>query len=77
MKTLVRTLWGNDVKPLWENENQRDALRQYLNDMGFYVLTGNGDWLEVYVVDYLEPLDIRLAKKALDRIQKAWYLIIK
>lgn len=77
MKTLVRVLWGNDEKPLWDNENQRDALRNYLNDEGFYVLTGGGDSLEVYAIDYTEPNDIRLAKKALDKIEKVWYTLTK
>lgn len=74
MKTLIRVLWGNDAKPLWYNENQRDALRNYLNDQGFYVLTSVGDSLEVYAIDYTEPADIRLVKKTLDKIQKVWYI---
>lgn len=77
MKILVRVLWGNDEKPLWDNENQRDALRNYLNDEGFYVLTGAGDSLEVYAIDYTEPADIKLVKKTLDRIQKVWYTLTK
>lgn len=76
MKTHVRTLWGNDEKPLWESENEREALRLYLNDEGFYVLTGAGDSLEVYAIDYTEPLDIRLAKIALEKITKVWYKLL-
>lgn len=75
MKTFIRTLWGIDPKPLWDNPAQRDALKEYLNGLGFYVLTGAGDSLEVYVTEYAEPLDIVLAKKALDKIKKVWYTL--
>lgn len=77
MKTHLRTLWGNDELALWANETQRDGFRKHLNDYGFYVLTGVGDSLEVYAIDYTEPLDVRLAKKALDKIQKTWYTLVK
>ena len=77
MKKHVRTLWAHDERPLWDNSAQRDALRGYLNDQGFYVLTGAGDTLDVYVIGYTEPLDIRLAKKALDKFQKVWYALTK
>lgn len=77
MKILVRTLWASDPRPLWETPAQRDALRWYLNDQGFYVLTGGGDSLEVYVFEYAEPLDVKLAKKALDKLQKVWYTFFK
>lgn len=73
MKILIRVLWGDDAKPLWENEAQRDGLRNYLNDEGFYVLTGAGDSLEVYAIDYTEPTDVKLVKKTLDKLQKIWY----
>lgn len=73
MKTYIRTLWGNDLKPLWYNEAQREGLRHYLNDEGFYALTGAGDSLEVYAIDYTEAWDIRFTKKALDKLGKAWY----
>lgn len=72
MKVYIRTLWGNDEKPLWDNDAQRDALRQYLNDQGFYVLTGAGDSLDVHALDYTEPWDIVVLKKSLNRIQKGW-----
>ena len=75
-KTYIRTLWAGGKIPLWFNEDTREGLRRYLNDQGFYVLTGAGDSLEVYVIDYTEALDIRLAKKALDKFKKAWYTLI-
>lgn len=76
MKTYIKTLWGNDPRPLWFNDDGRNALRLYLNDLGFYVLTGAGDSLEVYAIENLEPFDIRLMKKALDKISKTWYFCI-
>lgn len=75
MKTFVRSLWGNDPKPLWDNAAQRDALRGYLNDQGFYVLTGAGDSLEVYVTEDVTPWDIKIVEKSLDRLEKFWYTI--
>lgn len=77
MKVYVRTLWGNDPKPLWYTVEQRDALRLYLNDEGFYVLTSAGDALEVYAIDYTEAWDIKFTKKVLDKIQKSWYTLIR
>lgn len=77
MKIYVRTLWGNDEKPLWESVAQRDALRLYLNEQGFYVLTGAGDSLDVYALEFYEPWDIKILKKSLDKCQKFWYTLIK
>lgn len=77
MKIFLRTLWGNDPKPLWYGDAQRDGLRAYLNELGFYVLTGAGDSLEVYAVDYEEPTDIKILKKSLDKLQKAWYTLLR
>lgn len=77
MKVYIRTLWGNDEIPLWSNADQREGLRQYLNDLGFHAVTGTGDSLEVNAIDYTEPIDIRLAKKSLDKIQNLWYALIK
>lgn len=76
MKVYIRTLWGDDVKPLWDNDEQREALRRYLNDQGFYVLTGAGDSLEVHAIEYEEAFDIRFTKKVLDRIQNSWYILL-
>lgn len=56
---------------------QRDELRQHLNDLGFYVINGPGDALEVNVIGEYEPLDIKLVKKALDKIHKTWYALLK
>lgn len=78
MKTFVRALWGDEPRSLWTSAAQREALRQHLNDQGFYVLTGAGDSLEVYVISEDEAAwDIRLLEKSLDRIQKLWYALIK
>lgn len=77
MKVYIRTLWGNDDKPLWDNIDQREALRRYLNDEGFYTVTGAGDSLEVHAIDYTEPWDIKFTKKVLDKLQKSWYTLIK
>lgn len=72
MKRYVRTLWGDD-KELWANETMRDNLKQYLNELGFYVLSGIGNSLDVYVIEESEPLDVKIAKKTLDKIKKLWY----
>lgn len=77
MKIYIRTLWGNDPKPLWDNYDQREGLRIYLNEQGFYVLTGLGDSLEVHVIEYDEAWDIKFTKKVLDKIQKSWYTLTK
>lgn len=73
MNTYVRTLWGNDDKPLWENRSEREALRWYLNERGFHVITGLGDSLEVYAIEYYKPWDINFLNKSLDKLQKVWY----
>ena len=71
-KVYIRTLWPDDGRGLWSNRDQREGLRHYLNDQGFYVLTGAGDSLEVYGIDYSEPLDVRAAKKALETLAHVW-----
>lgn len=79
MKTYIRTLWPDKGKrgTLWTNDDQRNALRIYLNDMGFYVLTGIGDSLDVYAIDYEEPADIRYVKKVLDIAGKSWQTLMR
>lgn len=78
MKVFIRTLWSDDKRgALWTTEHQKQALKNYLNDLGFYVLTGAGDSLEVYAIDYDEALDIKVAKKSLDKIRKVWYNIVR
>ncbi len=66
MKIFIRTLWGNSHYPLWFNDDTRDSLRQDLNKMGFYVLTGSGDSLDVYVVDDDTPIDMKI-----------WYILTR
>lgn len=77
VKTFIRALWSDDPKPLWESEAQREALRRYLNDAGFYVLTGAGDSLEVYALEVYEPADVVFIEKALDKLGKVWYTLKK
>lgn len=72
-KVYIRTLWANDARPLWGNYEQRENLRRYLNEQGFYVLTGAGDSLEVYALEYAEDIDIAIAKNILAKIKKVWY----
>jgi hypothetical protein len=71
-KVYIRTLWANDARPLWYNDSQREGLRRYLNDEGFYVLTGAGDSLDVYALEYAEPIDIRTLENILAKIKKVW-----
>lgn len=73
MKVYIKTLWADDVRPLWANHDQREHLRRYLNDLGFYVLTGVDDSLDVYAIEYAEPIDILIAKKLLAKIKDLWY----
>ena len=76
MKVYIRTLWGDSVRrSWWSNDHQKEALRNYLNDIGFHVLSGPGDSLEVYAVDYSEPLDILAMKKILEISRKSWYAL--
>lgn len=76
MKIYIRTLWGDNVRRAWwTNEHQREALRNYLNDIGFHVLHGPGDSLEVYAFNYKEPVDIRVMKKILAIARNSWYKI--
>lgn len=77
MKIYIRTLWGNDPKSLWSNQAQREALRLYLNEQGFYVLSGIGDSLDVHALEYYEPWDIKILKKSLDKCAKVWYTLAK
>lgn len=77
MKHYIRTLWPGGEKPLWDNEPQREALRRYLNDEGFYVLTGEYDSLDVYAIEYWEPIDVRLMKRSLAKIQEVWYKMVR
>lgn len=74
-KTYIRSLWGDETISLWKTDQERAALQEYLNDLGFYVLNGAGGSLEVYALEYYEPYDVRLAKKCLDKIQKSWHTL--
>lgn len=48
-KKLIRVI-RNYNNQLWDNEHQREHLRQHLNSLGFYVITGVDDSLEVSVI---------------------------
>lgn len=52
-KVLVRVL-DNIENSLWDNDHQKELLRQRLNDDGFYVISGKNDCLEVYAIKYKE-----------------------
>lgn len=71
-KHFIRTLWNAGHRPLWSNQIQKSALQDHLNELGFYVLDGPGDSLDVYVTSEYEPADIRAAKKVLDNIKKVF-----
>jgi len=60
MKIFIRTLRNSYRQTLWCNEIERSRLRDRLNDDGFYVLTGMGDSLDVYVTkeDDMPALDL-------------------
>jgi hypothetical protein len=73
MKVHVRTLWSEGPRPLWNTVHQKVALQNYLNDLGFYVLTGVGDSLDVFAISYENPWDIETLMKTLDKIEKSWY----
>ena len=76
MKVYIRTLWSEQPKPLWINDRQKEALKNYLNDLGFYVLSGVDDSLDVFAVSYETTLDIAILLKSLDKIQKSWYKLV-
>jgi len=52
MKIFIRTLRNDRQNTLWINTLQREVLRQRLNSLGFYVLSGIEDSLYVYVIRY-------------------------
>jgi hypothetical protein len=73
MKIFIRTLYKEPVRPLWWSSHQREELRQYLNDLGFYVLTGAGDSLEVYAIYDEKPLESVILKEVIEKIGNFWY----
>lgn len=66
-KIFIRTLWNDGARPLWISDHQRGDLKLKLNDLGFYVLNGPMDSLEVYAFDFYEPIDVRIATRLLDK----------
>ncbi len=36
---------------LWHDAYEKEVWRKYLNSLGFYVITGTGDSLDVYVLE--------------------------
>jgi hypothetical protein len=73
MKIFIRTLYKERMRPLWWSDYQREELRQYLNDLGFYVLTGAGDSLEVYAIYDEKPLESVILKEVIEKIGNFWY----
>lgn len=47
MKIHLRTLYADTH---WRREEEKESLREFLNSLGFYVLHGVDDTLEVYAV---------------------------
>lgn len=66
-KIFIRTLWNDGPRPLWINDLQRGNLKLRLNELGFYVLNGPMDSLEVYAFNFYEPIDVKIATKLLDK----------
>jgi len=51
MKHLIRIIKRIEQdKIYWHDKYTQEKLRQELNDMGFYVLTGKNESLDVYVI---------------------------
>jgi hypothetical protein len=65
MKTFIRSLTKTKLNSLWENDEQREKLKEYLNSVGFYVLHGPQGSLSVYAIADEDPYDF----------SKAWYTI--
>jgi len=57
-KVFIRTLRNEYRRTLWVNESDRERRRVQLNEDGFYVLTGTGDSLDVYVIQVEDTMDI-------------------
>jgi len=49
---------------LWHDQYEKEIIRKYLNSINFYVLTGTGDSLDVYVIP--DQID-------LDELNVTWY----
>lgn len=49
-KVFVRNLWWCDPFSWGTNEHQQMYIKEYLNSLGFYVLTKNRYCLEVYAL---------------------------
>ena len=65
MKTFVRTLTAlHNGRMLWHDQYEKEIIRKYLNSINFYVLTGTGDSLDVYVIP--DQID-------LDELNVTWY----
>lgn len=75
MKTFVRTLSSlYNGRMLWHDIREKEALRRYLNSIGFYVLTGTGDSLDAYVIPDNKLSDEVTSKwKTLDELNSDWY----
>lgn len=73
MKTFIRTLTAlHDGRLLWHDLYEKEVWRKYLNSLGFYVITGTGDSLDVYAIPDEETLD----KKNTSWYTKNWDIIL-
>lgn len=51
MKKLIKTIKRIEQDHVyWHDKYSQEQLRRELNDLGFYVLTGLDDTLDVYVI---------------------------
>jgi hypothetical protein len=52
-----------------------ENLKEHLNRLGFYVLSGDESTLDVFVTSSEKPCDIVFFEKILDKLEKSWYNI--
>lgn len=71
-KIHLRTIFPCDQKVGWDNDEQRESLKQYLNDLGFYAVTQGHDWIEVYAIQSYTPVDVKLCKNLLKFVKNMW-----
>lgn len=72
MKTFIRRVWGSDKNSFGVDEVQCENMRTYLNEIGFYVLTGPKNSLDVYSITDDVPTDVGYLRKVLDIAKQSW-----
>lgn len=77
MRIWIRTLWGEIEPASWQTAEGRHQLQKYLNEQGFYVLTGFGDALEVYAISEDTPPDVATYRRIIATIERTWSTIKK